>query len=46
MKNVFKMHVKKKGQEHCQKFRTANNCCQGASGKLAILESGRTCVFN
>jgi len=36
----------KKGQEYCQKFRVANNCCQGAGGKLAISGSERICSFN
>ena len=33
------------GDAFCQKFRTINNCCLGANGKMAAGATGYDCVF-
>ncbi|MFH1641580.1 MAG: hypothetical protein ABIC04_01640 [Nanoarchaeota archaeon] len=33
-------------KEHCEKFRTQNNCCTGAGGNMNIAGNNYICVFS
>jgi len=35
-----------KGEEHCNKYRTINNCCVGAGGDVGVSNNKYVCIFN